>query len=171
MQVSSTQQYHAVSLIRGLLGAGRGPVSVRATRFIAPLVSPLSRAGWTDDEEAHPTTTTIATLDFGDGRSGVYDFTEQQTRNQLRFRRLTVRGSAGELHDDEVVRMAGPRTLVRTPLVRRQTGHDLDLIGYDTEHISLGSEVLYRNPYPGSDGWTRRSPSPRCWSARGMGTR
>jgi hypothetical protein len=109
----------------------------------------LSRAGWTDDDEAHPTTTTIATLDFGEGRSGVYDFTEQQTRNQLRFRRLLVRGSAGELHDDEVVRMTGPRTLVRSPLVRRQTGHDLDLIGYDTEHISLGSEVLYRNPYPG----------------------
>ena len=70
VQVSSTQQYHAVSLIRGLLGAGRGPVSVRASRFTAPLVSPLGRAGWTDDEEAHPTTTTIATLDFGDGRSG-----------------------------------------------------------------------------------------------------
>ena len=149
VQVSSTQQYHAVALIRGLLGAGRGQVSVRATRFSAPLVQPLSRAGWTDDEEPHPTTTTIATLDFGDGRSGVYDFTEQQTRNQLRFRRLTVRGSLGELHNDEVVHMAGPRTLVRTPLVRRQTGYDLDLIGYDTEHISLGSEVLYRNPYPG----------------------
>ena len=149
VHVSSTQEYHAVSLIRGLLGAGRGPVAVRASRFTAPLVSPLGRAGWTDDEEEHPTTTTIATLDFGDGRSGVYDFTEQQTRNQLRFRRLTVRGSAGELHNDEVVRMAGPRTLVRTPLVRRQTGHDLDLIGYDTEHITLGDEVLYRNPYPG----------------------
>jgi predicted dehydrogenase len=149
VQVSSTQQYHAVALIRGLLSAGRGSVSVRATRFTAPLISPLSRTGWTDDEEAHPTTTTIATLDFGDGRSGVYDFTEQQTRNQLRFRRLTVRGSAGELHNDEVVRMTGPRTLVRCPLVRRQTGYDLDLIGYDTEHISLGSEVLYRNPYPG----------------------
>ena len=149
VQVSSTQQYHAVALMRSLLGAGRGQVSVRATRFTAPLVHPLSRAGWTDDEEAHPTISTIATLDFGDGRSGVYDFTEQQTRNQLRFRRLTVRGSAGELHNDEVVRMAGPRTLIRTPLVRRQTGYDLDLIGYDTEHISLGSEILYRNPYPG----------------------
>jgi predicted dehydrogenase len=149
VQVSSTQLYHAVALMRGLLGAGRGPVSVRATRFTAPLVSPLSRSGWTEDEEAHPTTTTIATLDFGNERSGVYDFTEQQTRNQLRFRRLTVRGSAGELHDDEVVRMTDPRTLVRTPLVRRQTGYDLDLIGYDTEHISFGSEVLYRNPYPG----------------------
>ena len=149
VQVSSTQQYHAVSLIRGLLGAGRGPVTVRATRFRAPLVSPLSRSGWTDDDEPHPTTTTIATLDFGHDRSGVYDFTEQQTRNQLRFRRLLVRGSRGELRDDEVVRMTGPRALVRSPLVRRQTGHDLDLVGYDTEHITLGSQVLYRNPYPG----------------------
>jgi predicted dehydrogenase len=149
VQVSSTQQYHAVALIRCLLSAGRGPVTVRATRFSAPLLQPLSRTGWTGDEEPHLTTTTIATLDFGDGRSGLYDFTEQQTRNQLRFRRLTVRGSAGELHNDEVVRMIGPRTLLRTPLVRRQTGYDLDLIGYDTEHISLGSEVLYRNPYPG----------------------
>jgi predicted dehydrogenase len=149
VQVSSTQHYHAIALIRGLLGVGRGVVAVRASRFTAPLVSPLSRTGWTEDDQPHPTTTTIATLDFGDGRSGVYDFTEQQTRNQLRFRRLTVRGSAGELHNDDVVRMAGPRTLVRTPLVRRQTGYDLDLIGYDTEHITFGSEVLYRNPYPG----------------------
>ena len=153
VQVSSTQQYHAVALIRGLLGAGRGPVTVRATRFVAPLVSPLDRAGWTDDDQAHPTATTIATLDFGDGRSGLYDFTDQQTRNQLRFRRLTVRGTAGELHNDEVVRLTAPRTLVRSPLVRRQTGHDLDLIGYDTEHISVGAEVLYRNPYPGRR-WT-----------------
>lgn len=149
VQVSSTQHYHAVALARGLLAAGRGPVQVRATRFTAPLVSPLGRGGWTDDDQEHPTTTTIATLDFGGARSAVYDFTEQQTRNLLRFRRLTVRGSAGELHEDEVVRMTGPRTLVRTPLVRRQTGHDLDLNGYQTEHISFGSEVLYRNPYPG----------------------
>ena len=149
VQVSSTQHYHAVSMIRGLLGAGRGPVTVRATRFTAPLISPLDRAGWTDDPEPHPTTTTIATLDFGRGRSGVYDFTEHQTRNQLRFRRLLVRGSAGELRDDEVVQMTGARTLAHIPLVRRQTGHDLDLNGFDTEHISFGAELLYQNPYVG----------------------
>ncbi|SDS50476.1 Predicted dehydrogenase [Friedmanniella luteola] len=149
VQVSSTQQYHAVSLVRGFLGAGREPVTARATRTTAPLLQPLGRGGWTDDPAEHPTTTTLATLDLGPGRSGVYDYTEQQTRNQLRFRRLLVRGSAGELRDDEVVWMAAPQTLVRTPLVRRQTGHDLDLVGYDTEHITFGSEVVYRNPYPG----------------------
>jgi predicted dehydrogenase len=138
-QVSSTQLYHAVSLIRGLLGAGRGPVTVRATRHRAPLADPLNRARWTGDDTPKLATTTIATLDFGDGRSGVYDFTDNQTRNQLRFRRILVRGSHGELRDDEIVRLAAPRTIVRTPLVRQD----------GTGHITLGDEVLFRNPYAG----------------------
>jgi len=149
VQVSSTHQYHAVSLMRGLLDAGRGPVTVRAVRTTAPLVDPLTRDGWTDDPDPKPATTTIAVIDFGGGRSGVYDFTGNQWHNQLRFRRILVRGTHGELRDDEVVRLVGPRTIVRSPLVRRQTGYDLDLDGYDTDHISLGGQVLYRNPYPG----------------------
>jgi len=149
VQVSSTQQYHAVALIRGLLGAGFAPATVRAVRMSAPLVQPLTRQGWSDDPTPKPATTTIATLDFGAGRSGLYDFTDNQTRNQLRFRRILVRGTHGELRDDEIVHLAGPATIARVPLVRRQTGHDLDLDGFDTQTIMLGGEVLYRNPYPG----------------------
>lgn len=149
VQVSSTQLYHAVSLMRGLLGVGRGPVTVRASRLRAPLVDPLTRAGWTGDHAPEPATTTIATLDFGEGRSGLYDFTDNQTRNQLRFRRILVRGSHGELQDDQIVRLTAPRTIVRSPLVRRRTGHDLDLRGFDTDHITFGGEVVFRNPYVG----------------------
>jgi predicted dehydrogenase len=116
VQVSSTQLYHAVSLMRGLLSAGRGRVTVRATRHEADLVDPLDRGGWTDDAELKRATTTIATLDFGGGRSGLYDFTTNQTRNQLRFRRLLVRGSHGELQDDRLLRLVGPRTIVRTEI-------------------------------------------------------
>lgn len=116
VQVSSTQLHHAVSLMRGLLGAGRGPVTVRATRHEAPLLDPLDRGGWIDDPRVRLATTTIATLDFGGGRTGLYDFTTNQTRNQLRFRRILVRGSHGELRDDEIVRLAGPRTIVRLPV-------------------------------------------------------
>lgn len=150
VQVSSTHQYHAVSMIRGFLGGtGRGPVTVRATRTTAPLVDPLVRDAWSDDPEPKPATTVIATLDFGDGRSGLYDFTDNQWHNQLRYRRILVRGTHGELRDDEVVRLAEPRTIIRTPLVRRQTGYDLDLDGFETDHITLGERVLFRNPYIG----------------------
>jgi predicted dehydrogenase len=122
VQVSSTHQYHAVSMIRGFLGAGRGPVTVRASRTTAPLVDPLVRDAWSDDDTAKPATTVIATLDFGSERSGLYD---------------------------EVVRLLEPRTVVRTPLVRRQTGYDLDLDGFETDHITLGDRVLFRNPFIG----------------------
>jgi predicted dehydrogenase len=60
-----------------------------------------------------------------------------------------VRGTTGELRDDDVVRLAADRTIVRTPIVRRQTGYDLDLDGFDTDHITFGQDVLYRNPYQG----------------------
>jgi len=150
VQVSSTHMYHAISIMRGHLGVGAEPATVRAMRTTAPLVNPLTRDGWTGDDEPHPTDTTVAVLDWGEGRSGVYDFTVNQWHNQLRFRRLVVRGTHGELRDDEVVRLLGPRRIARTPLVRRQTGYDLDLDGYETDHITLGDEVLFANPYLGN---------------------
>lgn len=149
VQVSSTQQYHAMSLIRGLLGVGHAPAAVRAVRTVAPLLDPLGRGGWTGDTDPRPATTTIATVDFGGGRSAVYDFTTNQTRNLLRFRRLLVRGTHGELQNDEVVHLAAPQTIGRTALVRRQSGHDLDLNGFDTETILLDGRVMFRNPYGG----------------------
>lgn len=148
VHVSSTQLYHAVSLVRRFLGAGRGAVTVRASRFTAPLVNPLDRSGWTGDLEAHDATTTLATLDFGEGRSGLYDFTDNQTRNLLRTRRLLVRGSHGELSDESVVRLLDARTVSRSSFSRRQTGHGLDLNGYATDHIAFGDEVYWRNPWP-----------------------
>ncbi|MCU1686167.1 MAG: oxidoreductase protein [Amycolatopsis sp.] len=149
VDVSSTHQYHAVSLIRTLLGTGRGPAEVRAVRTTAPLADPLSRGGWADPVEVKPATTTIATIAFADGGFGLYDFTDNQWHNQLLMRRLLVRGTLGELRDQEVVRLAGDRTIVRSPIVRRQTGYDLDLDGFDTDQLTFGSDVLYRNPYQG----------------------
>lgn len=149
VDVSSTHQYHAVSLIRSLLGVGRGPAEVRAVRTTAPLADPLSRAGWADPVEIKQATTTIATISFQDGGFGLYDFTDNQWHNQLLMRRLLVRGTLGELRDQDVVRLAADRTIVRSPIMRRQTGYDLDLDGFDTDHITFGSDVLYRNPYQG----------------------
>jgi predicted dehydrogenase len=147
VDVSSTHQYHAVSLIRTLLGVGRGPARVRAVRTSAPLADPLSRAGWADPVRIRQATTTIATIEFAGGGLGLYDFTDNQWHNQLLTRRLLVRGTTGELCDQEVVRLVADRTIVRSPILRRQTGYDLDLDGFHTDHITFGSEVLYRNPY------------------------
>jgi predicted dehydrogenase len=154
VQVSSTHGYHAVSMIRGLLGPGPdarvgfGPVRVDARRFTAPLLDPLTRDGWTGAEEPQDATTTLATLDFG-GLSGLYDFTDNQWHNRLRERRVVVRGSLGEIADDTVVRWGGAETVLRSEIVRSQLGHDLNLDGYDTEHLTFEGRVVYRNPLLG----------------------
>lgn len=149
VQISSTHLYHAVSLIRGLLGVGFDAAEVSARAFAAPLADPLSPAGWSGDDTPRQLSTTLATVDFG-GRMGLYDFTDNQWWNPLRGRRLVVRGSRGELVDDRVVRLVDPTTPVESSLVRRQTGLDLNLEGLDLKHISFDGDVVYRNPFVGS---------------------
>jgi predicted dehydrogenase len=149
VDVSSTHQYHAVSLIRTLLNVGCGPASVNAVRTTAPLVDPITREGWITPAPTIDATTTIATIAFEGGGFGLYDFTDNQWHNQLLMRRLLVRGTQGELRDQDVTYLAADRTIIRSAMTRRQTGYDLDLDGFDTDHITFGQEVLYRNPYQG----------------------
>ncbi len=149
VQVSSTHEYHAISMIRGLLGVGRASAEVRAQRFVAPLVDPVTRDGRTAAEHESPAGTVLATLDFG-AAMGLYDFTDNQWFNPLRHRRIVVRGTRGEIADDRIVRLADPRTVVESAIVRRQIGHDLDLEGYATDHLSIDGEIVWRNAFPGT---------------------
>jgi len=150
VQVSSTHLYHAVSMMRGLLGVGFTPVTVSARDFTAPLADPLGFGDWRNDATPKPAKTTIATLDFGDGRMGLYDFTDNQWWNPLRFRRIVVRGSAGEIADDRLIRLADPTTPVQSRFEYRRLGIDLNLEGNELAHVSLDGRVLYRFPFPGS---------------------
>lgn len=150
VQISSTHLYHAVALIRMFLGAGRGPVTVKATSFVAPLLDPLSRDGWTNATEPAQAATTLATLDFGEGRSALYDFTDNQWHNPLRTNRLVIRGSHGELVDQTFTRWAADRTVLSSTIERRVAGIEQNLDGFDLEHLSLDGEVLFRNDYNGA---------------------
>ena len=150
VEVASTHMYHAVSMIRGLLGAGLDDVVIHARDFAAPLVDPLGFDGWDSSAVEEPRTTTIATLDFGAGRSGLYNFVENQWWNPLRARRIIIRGSRGEIVDDAVTRLVEPTSPVESPLVYRRTGVDMNLEGNDLVHVSFDGQVVYRNPWVGS---------------------
>ena len=112
VQVSSTHLYHAVSMIRGMLGVGStGRGDARA--FSAPLADPLSPEGWTGDATRRrprprsPPSTSAA-------RWGLYDFTDNQWWNPLRTDRIVIRGSHGEIVDDRVIRLVEPMTVVES---------------------------------------------------------
>lgn len=150
VQVSSTHLYHAVSMMRGMLKVGLGPVRVHAQNFQAPLANPLNPAGWTGSAEPENLTTTLATLDFGGARMGVYDFTENQWWNPLRARRIVIRGSLGEIVDDSLVRLVNANDPVESQLTRRRAGTDLNLEGVDLKHISFDGRVVWRNQFDGA---------------------
>ncbi|WP_421735847.1 Gfo/Idh/MocA family protein [Cellulomonas sp.] len=150
VQISSTHLYHAVGLIRRLLDTGRGEVAVRASTFTAPLLSPLERQGWTGATEPRDAWTILATLDFGDGRSALYDFTDNQWHNPLRTNRIVIRGSHGEIVDDAITRVVDERTVLTSPIVRRVSGLEQNLDGFDLEHLSVDGRVVYRNEYQGA---------------------
>ena len=150
VEVASTHLYHAVSIIRTFLDAGLDDAVVTARAFSAPLLDPLSPSGWDPEAAPQPRATTIATLDLGGGRMGLYDFVDNQWWNPVRARRLVVRGSVGEIVDDTVVRFLEPTVPVTSHLEYRRTGVDMNLEGNDLVHVSFDGRVVYRNPWVGT---------------------
>lgn len=149
VEIASTHLYHAVSLVRSFLDVDMDEVTVNARAFRAPLVDPLTFDGWVPDPQPQLRTTTIATLDFGDGRLGLYDFVENQWWNPLLARRIVIRGSLGEIVDDTVTRLA-EGAVVTSPIVYRRTGVDMNLEGNEVVHTSFDGRVVYRNPWVGT---------------------
>ncbi|MCL2465423.1 MAG: gfo/Idh/MocA family oxidoreductase, partial [Micrococcales bacterium] len=149
VQVSSTHQYHAMALIRSMLGIGFEDAAVTAFRSEFELVDPATRAGWTHDPVPRPSWNVLAHFDFGDGKTGLYDFTDNQWHNELRSNRILIRGSRGELVTDHVVHAHDEVTILESDLVRRQLGLDMNFEGFDLDHIAFEGDVVYRNEWQG----------------------
>lgn len=144
--VSATQTYHAVALLRALLGVGYEDASVVAVEFGNRLLAGPDRTGWPEQDRLVDARQVIATLDFGD-RLGVYDFTAGQWFHPLLGRRLVVRGERGEIIDDRLTYLRDARTPVETRFHRQQTGLGGDLEGFFLRAVDVGEQRAYTNPY------------------------
>lgn len=149
VELSSTHGYHAVSIMRGFLQSGFESTTITTRQFEAPLVNPLVRDGWNGDLSPKMAKTTISLIDFGGGKSGIYNFVDNQWHNQLRHRRIVVRGSKGEIVDDAVIRLIDGPAITSSKIERYQLGYDLNLDGFDTEHLSFDGQVVFKNPFVG----------------------
>ncbi|PZF85856.1 Gfo/Idh/MocA family oxidoreductase, partial [Jiangella anatolica] len=145
-RVSVAHGYHATSLLRLALSAGMESPLVRAVAHADPVARVHGRDDWHDEVVVRPGTNTIATLDFGD-RMGVYEFTGEQYLSPLRTRHLTIRGERGEIADDAVAYVRGPRDVVRTRIVRDDTGHDGDLAGAWLRGLDCDGRRVWANPF------------------------
>lgn len=145
-QVSVTNDYHGISLLRHLLGVGFANATITARRFVAPIVAGPTRQGPPQEERIITAAQVIAQLDFG-AKLGIYDFAQDQHRSWIRSSRLLVRGECGEINDREVRYLQAFDLPLTVTLRREDAGADGNLEGYYHKGMLVGGEWVYRNPF------------------------
>ena len=147
VELSVCHDYHAMSLVRLLLGLGFENATIRAQRFTHRLLTPPDRAGWPDGDGSVEKAQVVATLDFGD-RLALYDFTaDAQYRSPILQHRVVVRGERGEVINDDFVHLRDARTPLYDTLRRRDTGRYGNMDGFFLVDVMGAGQQLYRNPF------------------------
>jgi predicted dehydrogenase len=145
-QVSFTQAYHGMSLIRRYLGVGFDPVKITARKFVSPIYQGPGRAGPPHEEKIIPCEQTLAWLEFGD-RLGVFDFANDQHRSYIRSDRVLIRGEKGEINGSQVRHLRDFRNPIHFELHRQDAGIDGNLEGYFHKGILGAGRWWYENPF------------------------
>lgn len=144
--VSISQTYHAVSLIRRMLGLRFEDVSIRGMRFEAQWAAGPDRSGPPTEDRLIPLQRDIAWLDFG-GQLGIYDFTKDQHRSWTRSNHLSVRGERGEIFDNRISLQLPDCTPVHSELKRINKGEYENQEGHFLRGIMAGERWVYDNPF------------------------
>lgn len=146
VHMSVCHGYHAMSLIRRLLGIGFETATIRGQSFTSRVVAGPDRQGPPEQETIAEVETEYAWLDFGD-RSGVYEFCLPQYRNWIRGQRVNVRGERGEIVDDRVTYLKDPLTPITARLTRHEAGRNGNLEGLYLKGIQYLNDWIYHNAF------------------------
>jgi len=145
-QLALTHDYHAIGLLRQILGVGFEPARITAREFSAPVMRGPGRAGPPAEAVIDTEHQVFAYLDFAD-KLGVYESTSGQVRSWIRAGRVLIRGERGELNMSDLRYMRDFRTSVRLELQRIDTGQDCNPETYYHRGIMAGERWLYENPF------------------------
>lgn len=144
--VSISHFYHAVSLMRKMLGVKFEDVSIRGMRFASQWVAGPNRGGVPTEDKIVPSERDLAWLDFG-GKLAIYDFTKDQHRSWTRSNHMAIRGERGEIFDQRV-RIQDPTCKqIEFTLNRINKGEFENAEGYFLKGIVAGEHYWYENPF------------------------
>jgi len=146
VQVSFSQEYHAMSIARKLLGIKFENAEINAFKFISPFVTGAGRNGLSKEETILDSVHQIALIDFGK-KSTLYDFAKDQHRSFARSNRVLVRGVRGEINNKEVRYLKDFRTPIEYELKEKNTGLDGNMEDYYIKGIIGGEQWVYVNPF------------------------
>ncbi|MBC8081212.1 MAG: Gfo/Idh/MocA family oxidoreductase [Gorillibacterium sp.] len=147
-QVSAAHGYHGISLIRRLLSVQFEDAEINGQAFTSSIVNGPTRDALPSDGSTSDSNQDIAFLRFGH-KLGIFDFTNDQYFSWIRKNRMLVRGSSGEIVNDEVSYLQDHLTPIYYKLSRVDTGHAGNLEGYYHRGIMGGAEWVYVNPFVG----------------------
>lgn len=145
-QVSFSHGYHAMSLVRKLLGVGYENAVINAYKYPSPVIAGPDRKGPPQSERLTAPMHEFALLDFN-GKLGVYDFIRDQHRSWIRTQRIIARGTRGEIYDSSVKYLKDYRTPLEFGLIRKNAGEEGNMEGYCLKGIIAGDEWIYVNPF------------------------
>jgi hypothetical protein len=146
VQISVCHGYHAISLMRKLMGINFENATITASKITTPLIAGPTPDGIPGEEKLIESQQVIACFDFG-GKYGIYDFTEDQYFSWIRSKRLLVRGSKGEITDLSVRYLKDFKTPIEYELKRVNMGEYGNLDGFGLKGILAGEEWIYKNAF------------------------
>ena len=144
--LSVAHGYHGTSLLRLLLGINFENATVQAQTLEGQIVAGLHRDEPPPPERMDKSRQTVAIFKFEDGRSGIFDFAGEQYFSWIRQARVVVRGTHGEIVQENLSYLQDSQTPIHLPLRREDTGHDMNLEGFHHKGIQVGEDWIYLNP-------------------------
>jgi len=146
LQVSFGHGYHVMSLIRKWLELSDAAGSVIGFRLHSSIMEGPYRGQLPVRERMVDTSQDLALLQLVDGRSALFDFTRDQYFSPIRQNRILIRGTRGEIRDDQATYMADYKTPINSALTRMQSGTGGSLEPLSLQGVLCEGNWLYRNP-------------------------
>ena len=145
VQLSCCHDYHAASLIRFFLGTGDEMPETSAFTLTDTVNRYNSRAGLLSESETVTAEEKFVVLIFK-YRTALYDFNYEQYFSDIRRSRILIRGTNGEIFNDECTYLKNGLPYSFT-LRRNSYGANESLDGFTLVNITAEGNVLYENPF------------------------
>lgn len=145
--ISLTNNYHAIALMRKFLKVSGHDTTITAQRFQITGQPGFERGGTAKSERFQVYNQTLATLDFGQGKVGIYNFEDDQHRSFIRSQHIQIKGDRGELNDKDLRYLKDFQTPIISHIQRINKGEAENMEGAGLKGMILEGDWLYQNPY------------------------
>lgn len=146
--LSTVHGYHAMNLFRKIMGIGFENCKIHGEAFDTSFIKTEDRAGFDYEGKLLHTQRELASLEFENGKTAIYDFMGEQYNSVIRTRRLNIQGVRGEINDFTVRCLNGQNEGMESSIRRIDRGV-LGNSGWYHLGMQFRDQFIYRNPFPG----------------------